>query len=250
MNIVLFVQFAQVQLNGGVFYGATANLNLWSPNVLDNEFSTAEISVYSGPQVNVIEAGWMVFPPNIKQPSLFVYWTRDEYQSTGCYNLECPGFVQTSSKYAFGVGISPVSTYGGPQFQISLTIRKDSKSGNWWLNFQGDDIGYWPPSILTSLAESATLISWGGEVKNSEPNGQHTTTEMGSGHNPSEGFTKASFFTDIAAYYTIGGVPKPPPVLQTYTTNEQCYNVSIPEMDENKLRFFYGGHGFSPSCQY
>ncbi|CAN1162437.1 hypothetical protein LINPERHAP2_LOCUS24506 [Linum perenne] len=243
-------EHAEVQLSGGNYYGATANINLWNPKVLDNEFSTAEMWVYSGPQVNAIEAGWMVAPPMIKQPSLFTYWTRDEYQSTGCYNLDCPGFVQTSSWYALGAAMSPVSTYLGPQYGIPVTIHKDMKSGHWWLNIDGENIGYWPSWIFTSLVESSKFISWGGEVKNGEPNGKHTTTQMGSGQMPSQGWRRASVFTNVA-YLTSDGIAKNPLTLQPYTSNEHCYNVSIaPDVEQYGVHFFYGGPGLSPSCQW
>jgi len=48
----------------------------------------------------------------------------DAYQNTGCYNLKCPGFVQASKKFALGAAISPISTYNGKQFHITLSIWK------------------------------------------------------------------------------------------------------------------------------
>lgn len=48
----------------------------------------------------------------------------DAYQATGCYNLLCSGFVQTNNKIAIGAAISPTSSYGGGQFDISLLIWK------------------------------------------------------------------------------------------------------------------------------
>jgi len=48
----------------------------------------------------------------------------DAYHNTGCYNLKCPGFVQTNKKITLGAAISPVSTYNGKQFTITLSIWK------------------------------------------------------------------------------------------------------------------------------
>ena len=48
----------------------------------------------------------------------------DAYQATGCYNLLCSGFIQTNNRIAIGAAISPVSSYKGGQFDISLLIWK------------------------------------------------------------------------------------------------------------------------------
>ena len=48
----------------------------------------------------------------------------DGYKNTGCYNLECPGFVQTNSQFALGSILTPVSSYNGPQVNIVITIHK------------------------------------------------------------------------------------------------------------------------------
>ncbi|KAK1300360.1 hypothetical protein QJS10_CPB13g00153 [Acorus calamus] len=55
------------------------------------------------------------------QSRLFIYWTADGYKSKGCYNLICPGFVQVSKSISIGTSL-PVSTYGGPQKEIILSI--------------------------------------------------------------------------------------------------------------------------------
>jgi len=52
------------------------------------------------------------------------YLQSDAYQATGCYNLLCSGFVQTNNRIAIGAAISPTSSYGGGQFDISLLIWK------------------------------------------------------------------------------------------------------------------------------
>ena len=54
----------------------------------------------------------------------FVLLQSDAYQATGCYNLLCSGFVQTNNRIAIGAAISPVSSYKGGQFDISLLIWK------------------------------------------------------------------------------------------------------------------------------
>lgn len=63
---------------------------------------------------------------NILQPDIYYYYVlqSDSYQATGCYNLLCAGFVQTNSRIAIGAAISPVSSYAGSQFDITILIWK------------------------------------------------------------------------------------------------------------------------------
>ncbi|KAG6570311.1 hypothetical protein SDJN03_29226, partial [Cucurbita argyrosperma subsp. sororia] len=58
-------------------------------------------------------------------------------------------------------------------------------------------LGYWPSFLFLYLADSASMIEWGGEVVNSEAGGLHTLTQMGTGHFPEEGFGKTSYFRNI-----------------------------------------------------
>jgi hypothetical protein len=41
------------------------------------------------------------------------------------------------------------------------------------------------------------MLEWGGVIVNSKTGGQHTTTEMESGHFPREGFRKAGYLRNI-----------------------------------------------------
>ncbi|EOA25754.1 hypothetical protein CARUB_v10019125mg, partial [Capsella rubella] len=169
-------------------YGAVATMSVWSLSVQQgaNEFSLSQVWLvagqYNGSDLNTLEAGW--------QP--------DTYQKRGCLNLECFGFVQVSSQFSLGSAIAPTSSYGGSQFDVTMFIWKNANDGNWWLNIDSSLIGYWPARLFTHLAHGpARLVQWGGEVINSRSYGQHTTTDMGSGHFAEEGFGKASFFRNL-----------------------------------------------------
>ncbi|XP_023638923.1 uncharacterized protein LOC17886418 [Capsella rubella] len=187
-------------------YGAVATMSVWSLSVQQgaNEFSLSQVWLvagqYNGSDLNTLEAGWQVFSDHYlnNQPRLFVYWTPDTYQKRGCLNLECFGFVQVSSQFSLGSAIAPTSSYGGSQFDVTMFIWKNANDGNWWLNIDSSLIGYWPARLFTHLAHGpARLVQWGGEVINSRSYGQHTTTDMGSGHFAEEGFGKASFFRNL-----------------------------------------------------
>ncbi|KHG06277.1 hypothetical protein F383_32821 [Gossypium arboreum] len=124
------VKHAVGYVSGDEYYGAKANINVWAPRVSNQyEFSLSQLWVISGSfgdDLNTIEAGWQVSPELYGDyyPRFFTYWTSDAYQATGCYNLLCSGFVQTNNRIAIGAAISPTSSYGGGQFDISLLVWK------------------------------------------------------------------------------------------------------------------------------
>ncbi|KAM3747440.1 hypothetical protein ACB098_05G035000 [Castanea mollissima] len=227
-------EYAAVKLEGGEYYGARASLNVWSPFVSYGEFSLAQIWVAAGPsaEINTVEAGWR----------------SDGYQNEGCFNLECPGFVQVNQKFVLGSPIEPVSN-ATLQLDIGIAIYKEN--GNWWLQVQDQVLGYWPGSIFNYLARSASKISWGGEVYNSEPNGSHTRTQMGSGHYGTEGGGKASFFRNIEYTDNSGKFRDvEPQSLSTIATRPSCYNVKVENNNNGGFgtHFYYGGPGYSTQC--
>ncbi|CAH8384110.1 unnamed protein product [Eruca vesicaria subsp. sativa] len=165
-----------------------------------------------GQDLNSIEAGWQVSPDlyGDNNTRLFTYWTSDAYQAAGCYNLLCSGFIQVNSQIAMGASISPVSGFHNPQYDINITIWKDPKEGHWWMQFgDGYVLGYWPSFLFSYLADSASIVEWGGEVVNMEEDGHHTTTEMESGQFPDAGFSKASYFRNIQVVDSSNNLKEP-----------------------------------------
>ncbi|XP_048323696.1 protein neprosin [Ziziphus jujuba] len=247
-------QHAIVYVEGDKFYGAKATINVWEPKIQQpNEFSLSQIWILGGAfgqDLNSIEAGWQVSPDlyGDNNTRLFTYWTSDAYQATGCYNLLCSGFIQINNEIAMGATIYPVSGFHASQYDINILVWKDPKEGNWWMQF-GDDyvLGYWPAFLFSYLSDSASMIEWGGEVVNSESEGQHTSTQMGSGHFPGEGFGKASYFRNIQ---TVDGSNnlRPPKDIGTYTEQPDCYDVKTGKTGDWGNYFYYGGPGKNPKC--
>lgn len=230
---------------GSRYYGANAVINLWRPKVRPNDLSRSQIWIMSNDHVeNTVEAGLMVFPTLFgdHENQLIVYWTADSYNSTGCYNLLCPGFVQTSEDIALGTTFTPISTYGEDQYAITITIIKDKSSGNWWLSVGGSWVGYWPNALVPKLQDGAALVEWGGEVYNSDFKNGSTTTQMGSGHFASEGFKKAAFF---ASLWTVDadGQSHNASNLVAGSEKPECYDVIT-----TGSSFYYGGPGKSSKC--
>ncbi|XP_020112710.1 uncharacterized protein LOC109727175 [Ananas comosus] len=168
-------------------YGTKAIIDIWNPSLEQAyEFSLSQIWVtagsYAKSNINTIEVGWQAYPQlyGDNKTRLFIYWTRDAYITTGCYNLKCPGFMQTDKQVVLGGTIAPVSTYGGKQSEKTFHVWKDPNSGNWWLGYDNINVGYRPAAIFTELASSATSVQWGGEIVNRHTVRPHTTTDMGS----------------------------------------------------------------------
>nr|XP_043610864.1 uncharacterized protein LOC122582524 [Erigeron canadensis] len=238
----------------GQFYGAKATMNVWNPKVeQSNEFSLSQIWILGGSfasDLNSIEAGWQVSPDlyGDNNTRLFTYWTSDAYEATGCYNLMCSGFIQTNNEIAIGGSISPLSQFHGSQYDITILIWKDPEEGNWWMQFgNGKVLGYWPAKLFSYLADSASLIEWGGEVVNTASNGQHTTTQMGSGQFPDEGFSKASYFRNIQVVDESNSL-KNPKDINTFTEQPNCYDVQMASNSNWGSHFYYGGPGQNPNC--
>ncbi|XP_072964741.1 protein neprosin-like [Typha angustifolia] len=239
----------------GEVYGAKATINVWEPSIqVANEFSLSQIWILSGSfdgsDLNSIEAGWQVSPElyGDSRPRLFTYWTSDAYQATGCYNILCPGFVQTNNRIAIGAAISPVSEYSGSQYDITILIWKDPKLGNWWMSF-GDNmlVGYWPAELFTHLSDHATMVEWGGEVVNMRTNGEHTSTQMGSGHFASDGFAKASYFRSLEIVDSDNSLTAVQSI-STLAEDTNCYDIQSYSNADWGIHFYYGGPGSNPKC--
>jgi hypothetical protein len=228
-----------------------------------SEFSLSQLWTVAGSyqleDLNTAEVGWHVYPafhPSQQPlaPHLFIYWTRDAYLSTGCYNLNCPGFVQVDSTWVLGGALAPYTTLAQKaefEYEFSIFIVFDSGTSGWWLLIQGTWVGYWPSSIYTTLqAGRADNLEWGGEIAPASTN--PTTTGMGSGAFPSAGYPVAAYqrnvsYGDAASgnwyYASFSGVG---------VTNTNCYTVGIQQGGYTNWGsyFFFGGPGAlnNPAC--
>ncbi|KAM3196919.1 hypothetical protein ACQJBY_072548 [Aegilops geniculata] len=251
-NIPRGHQHAVASTNIDKCQGTKATFNLWQPTIARaNDFSLTQLWItrgsYHGNDLNTIEAGWQVYPYLYKDNNtrLFIYWTRDAYHTTGCYNLMCPGFIQTNKNIAIGSSISRVSTYGGTQHDCDILVRKDPKDGNWWLHVGGYCVGYWPSPIFSYLANSASSIMWGGEVFS--PEAGQTSTQMGSGHFPEDGLGKASHIKNIQVIDSSNNLKSPSDV-GLVVEQPNCYNVQNGISGNLGTYIYYGGPGKNPNC--
>lgn len=122
---------------------------------------------------------------------------------------------------------------------------QDTESENWWLQIQNEIMGYWPGSIFTHLQEGLDRIDWGGKISNSNPYNRPTSTQMGSGHFPSEGFKRACYIKNLA-YVDNHGALKDPEKLIPLATNPSCYDISIRDRDPHfGYHCYFGGPGYN-----
>ncbi|KAI3906057.1 hypothetical protein MKW92_019308 [Papaver armeniacum] len=251
-DVPITKEYVVISPDGDNFQGAQADINIWKPLIgQQKEYSASQIWILSGGNEEAIEAGWEVNESlyGDGEPRFFVYWTADHYNSTGCYNIQCSGFVQTTSKFSLGSNFGHISTFNGIQYFNTFTMFKEQSSGNWWVQLEGITVGYWPHFLFKQLSSKATSIYFGGQVSNTQPNGQHTTTQMGSGHLPSEGgFGISSCFRKVKV---LDGnyEAEVPEGVSIIKTNPTCYDLKLGETDSTGIVFYYGGPGFSGNCQ-
>jgi len=108
-------------------------------------------------------------------------------------------------------------------------------------------LGYWPSFLFLYLADSASMIEWGGEVVNSEAGGLHTLTQMGTGHFPEEGFGKTSYFRNIQVVDSSNNL-KAPKGIGTFTQKSNCYGVQTGYSGDWGHYFYYGGPSRNQNC--
>jgi Neprosin len=223
--------------------GGNSSLNLWSPYVnnawfIGEVFSLSQQWYVGGNQT--AEGGWQNYPSKYgsENAALFIYWTADGYQNTGCYNLDCAAFVQVNHNWYFGSGFANYSVYGGAQY--SLPMQWYLYAGNWWLQLGGQWVGYYPGSIYGGgqMSRNAQLIEYGGETV-----GSWIWPPMGSGQFANTGWTHAAYqrtiwYRDTASSTHWAGLTAAQP-------SPSCYTDAGPAWGGAGwgIYFFFGGPG-------
>ncbi|TVU08473.1 hypothetical protein EJB05_41878, partial [Eragrostis curvula] len=241
-----FSQYARYRVDtppAGGYTGGMATLDVSSfSSIKSGEFTAALIWVSTGKYSligsNDIQAGWMVGPSHYRdnKTHFFVYWTSDGYRSTGCFNLDCTGFVPVNdAPITPGDALEPANG----QSKISFKIFKNKEDGDWWLHFGYDinnmkPVGFWPKGLFTSLKDHAELITWGGTTMC--PSG-NASPPMGNGQWPGK---NSASFENVKLVDTSGqGYAPLAWTLRVYANNKKCYQAST-FLDD---MFYYGGPG-------
>lgn len=163
-----FLYVGTIQDSLGASAGAGAKMLQASPALAAGDAHTlGEIGVSSADNKQIVEIGWHVdvLVNHDVQPRLFVFHWVDGQPT--CYN-GC-GFVEVSTTHRPGMRVTP-----GELAEYAIELR----GADWWLAYQGVDLGYFPGSLWPTGFTAADHVQWFGEVaaERAEP-----CTEMGSG---------------------------------------------------------------------
>jgi hypothetical protein len=228
-------------------HGGSSFLNVWDPAIGPNQVFSLSQHWYSGGTgggLQTAEIGWQVYPQHYgnTNPVLFIYWTADDYHTTGCYNLSCPAFVQTNNTWALGGTLSPSSTAGGQQYELQMCYMLNG--GNWWVYINGgaaaNAIGYYPTSIYRggAMATKASGIDYGGETV-----GTTSWPPMGGGAFANQGAQHAAYQRDIRYFPAAGGNVSAN--LTPAAASPNCYTAAVSMLGApwNETLYFGGPGG-------
>ncbi|WP_241235775.1 neprosin family prolyl endopeptidase [Xanthomonas arboricola] len=198
-SVVHYYSTIYLDTAGSPVTGAGADLNTWVPTVTANDAqSISQIWLGGNTRQGVIqtlEAGWQTQPGAGwgTRPILFIYSTQDGYITTGCHNLDCADFVQTSTANVLGAApAGGFSTAGGKQAMLHVEFQRNA-DGYWWFGLNGEWIGYYKSELYTGdIAEGSAniFISAGGEISTWDG---RPSAPMGSGRFANAGYRQAAF---------------------------------------------------------
>lgn len=218
-------------------WGGQALTSIWKPASISGEGSIMQMWYTAGsyPNVQSVEEGWDVQPgKGWNNPTFFVSWTRDFYISTGCYNLECSGFVQTDINVCLGCSYS---SWGNPNTQTLVREYHQVQKidgGNWWVA-KINWIGYYPRTLYLSpgMYDVASNMAAGGEVQTLSSG--NVVTDMGDGQYGSSisygGFParmdNVQYRYDPNNNELAFNWNWPPSVFEWAITNANCYDMGL-----------------------
>jgi len=246
-------QYTIVGAQGDAYTGLRATFNLWLQRVERNEeFTLVQLWVSGGrnSELQTAEAGVQHYFDMYfnDYDNLFIFYTTDGYQNTGCYNLTCAAFVQTDASVVLGGSYPNYSVAGGAQYTATIGFVRHADDGNWWLYHNGTWVGYYPNSLYapSGIANQGTNPEFGGELIDSEYGGVHTSTEMGSGQFPSAGYRSAAFVSQVQ-YLDLSLNWQNLANLATYASVPLLWEIGAVNEDLGDpnwlVNFYYGGPG-------
>jgi Neprosin len=139
----------------------------------------------------------------------------------------------------------PVSVLNGAQVEHLLTIFQ-APTGDWWIAYDQDLLGYYRASLFTTLNGGACGSRWYGEVYNPHPNRKKdraAQTEMGSGKFADAGPLNVAYVRNPKYYDLSWFSVEPQDILYSTWTGPyapSCYTRST--LDPDPLS---GGHFFT-----
>lgn len=243
----------------GTCYGSQGNINAWDPYTAhSDEFSLGQVGMASSSRggLQTVEAGHQEYRDLYGDwvPHLFVFYTTNGYSKSGDniggYNRDVMGWVQYSRSIYPGALSSPLSSYGGTQYIMS--VKYQLWQGNWWLRINGQWIGYFPASLFSDpgLRNSASSAGWWGEIVDSASHADSTATTMGSGNFPAAGWQYAAFMSNVDYQSDTAGTMHDYPPASASATRPGCYGIDSDFASGSSWGsyFWWGGPGKNKNC--
>ncbi|KAL6853579.1 hypothetical protein ACP4OV_019608 [Aristida adscensionis] len=217
------------------YYGVEVTSDVYGFPINEQEAESGiivHVSSGKGSSRNAIDVGWHVNPGLYGdfKTHFYVHWT-----GTGCFNLDCPGYVPDEGTVRPGATIDAVSDPNGVKRTIIFKLFKDS-TGDWLLHIGFDSepylLGRFPKNLFTTLGDKADTIALSGYVVT------HTTNliPMGSGFLSEN--AKAASFSNIQIIDQNGQASKITQDQPAIVEDKKLYSVS-PINAEGM--FTYGG---------
>ncbi|XP_062186776.1 protein neprosin-like [Phragmites australis] len=235
----------------GKYYGTVARINAWDLKLKPGQISSSVMWLSSdGNNNQIMAAGFQISPDAYNDTDLhfFVSWTADGFNSTGCLNTQCQGFVSSTPAASISPGstVAQPSVYHGKQADFTITILKDVGARKWslYVDVSGTKqelVGHFPASLFTGLlADHATEVSWGGNAWSSASAG--AAPPMGSGHGPGQGLGGSAYIASIGVFDAGGNSSTPAAANVTSLTDaKECYDASVFQVTNDDGAFFYYG---------
>ncbi|MEV7280884.1 neprosin family prolyl endopeptidase [Streptomyces sp. NPDC093111] len=236
-------------------FGTEGFINTWRPYVQwSNEFSLGQLwetrGSGAGFDLQTVEVGSQVYYDKYGDwyPHLFIFFTTKNYKLygdfIGGYNNEVRGWEQLSSTVYPGVRMAE-SVYGGAQYELAVKVML--YSGKWWIRVGNEWLGGYPTSLFNAagLQDQAAIVDWGGEIIDDVAfHPEPTWTQMGSGHFPFEGWTRAAYMRNLAYQSDAAGTMTPFAGF-THVTNPNAYDISVDFSGATTWgsNFYWGGPG-------
>ncbi|MFZ3493299.1 neprosin family prolyl endopeptidase [Streptomyces sp. 5.8] len=236
-------------------HGTEGVINTWKPYVQwSNEFSLGQLwearGTGYGTDMQTVEVGAQIFYDLYGDwhPHLFIFYTTNNYKSMGNYiggyNRDVKGWEQLSSTVYPGIRRAE-SVYGGVQYDLAIKVML--YSGKWWIRIGSEWMGGYPTSLFNAagLRDSAASVDWGGEIVDDVTyHPEATWTQMGSGHFPYEGWSRAAYMRNLTYQSDAAGTMKPV-VGYPSVTNPNAYQINSDFTGTSTWgsHFYWGGPG-------
>jgi hypothetical protein len=188
-------------------YGITGYINQFRPEVEDGSFSLIELAVGCPPDevVGVVISvdklngfGPKNHPYTDGEPRLHVEYARWNPSALRVeYKWDPPAnyFIPNPFRSHHPGQTVPVSVVGGTQVEHKVALQHVPVTGDWWVVYNDDWLGYFTGSLFTKLHTGACVAAWYLEVATwkYDPAKPWPKTEGGSGKFPDAGLLKAAY---------------------------------------------------------